>query len=65
MQTLSKVWFFCILLLISSVASANLTIEITRGSDQALPIGVVPFAGSEGLPEGWPGPRRARSGRSA
>ncbi|GGC84418.1 Tol-Pal system beta propeller repeat protein TolB [Vreelandella lutescens] len=51
MQTLSKVWLFCVLLLISSVANANLTIEITRGSDQALPIGVVPFAGSEGLPE--------------
>ncbi|WP_404377747.1 Tol-Pal system beta propeller repeat protein TolB [Vreelandella aquamarina] len=51
MQTLSKVWLFCVLLLISSVASANLTIEITRGSDQALPIGVVPFAGNEGLPE--------------
>ncbi|MCB8889861.1 Tol-Pal system beta propeller repeat protein TolB [Vreelandella malpeensis] len=51
MQTLSKVWLFCALLLISSVASANLTIEITRGSDQALPIGVVPFDGGEGLPE--------------
>ncbi|WP_016913820.1 Tol-Pal system beta propeller repeat protein TolB [Vreelandella stevensii] len=51
MQTLSKVWLFCVLLLISSVASANLTIEITRGSDRALPIGVVPFEGGESLPE--------------
>jgi TolB protein len=51
MQSLSKVWLFCALLLLSSVASANLTIEITRGSDQALPIGVVPFAGSQGMPE--------------
>nr|WP_298968113.1 Tol-Pal system beta propeller repeat protein TolB [uncultured Halomonas sp.] len=51
MQSLSKVWLFCALLLVSSVASANLTIEITRGSDQALPIGVVPFAGSQGMPE--------------
>ncbi|WP_447528850.1 Tol-Pal system beta propeller repeat protein TolB [Vreelandella sp. TE19] len=51
MQTLSKVWLFCVLLLISSVASANLTIEITRGSDQALPIAVVPFEGGEGFPE--------------
>ncbi|WP_081193205.1 Tol-Pal system beta propeller repeat protein TolB [Halomonas sp. BC1] len=51
MQTLSKVWLFCVLLLISSAASANLTIEITRGSDRALPIGVVPFEGGEGLPE--------------
>ncbi len=44
-------WLFCVLLLISSAASANLTIEITRGSDRALPIGVVPFEGGEGLPE--------------
>ncbi|WP_249975644.1 Tol-Pal system beta propeller repeat protein TolB [Vreelandella olivaria] len=51
MQTLSKVWLFCVLLFVSSVASANLTIEITRGSDQALPIGVVPFAGSDNMPE--------------
>ncbi|MDN6321658.1 MAG: Tol-Pal system protein TolB, partial [Halomonas sp.] len=51
MQSLNKIWLFCVLLLVSSVASANLTIEITRGSDQALPIGVVPFEGSQGLPE--------------
>ncbi|MDQ7730136.1 Tol-Pal system beta propeller repeat protein TolB [Halomonas sp. SpR8] len=51
MQSLNKIWLFCVLLFVSSVASANLTIEITRGSDQALPIGVVPFAGSDGLPE--------------
>ncbi|HDZ46803.1 hypothetical protein LCGC14_0120940 [marine sediment metagenome] len=51
MQSFSKIWLFCVLLFVSSVASANLTIEITRGSDQALPIGVVPFAGSEGMPE--------------
>lgn len=51
MQSLSKVWLFCVLLFVSNLASANLTIEITRGSDQALPIGVVPFAGSDGIPE--------------
>ncbi|RUR32602.1 Tol-Pal system beta propeller repeat protein TolB [Vreelandella nanhaiensis] len=51
MQILSKVWLFCALLFISSAASAQLTIEITRGSDQALPIGVVPFAGNEGMSE--------------
>lgn len=51
MQTLNKVWLFCVLLFVSSVASANLTIEITRGSDQALPIGVVPFAGGDSMPE--------------
>ncbi|TVP48021.1 MAG: Tol-Pal system protein TolB [Halomonas sp.] len=51
MQSLSKIWLLCVLLLVSSVASANLTIEITRGSDQALPIAVVPFSGSDGMPE--------------
>ncbi|MFC7367899.1 MULTISPECIES: Tol-Pal system beta propeller repeat protein TolB [Vreelandella] len=51
MQTLSKVWLLCVLLFMSSYASANLTIEITRGSDQALPIGIVPFEGGENLPE--------------
>ncbi|MDN6315368.1 MAG: Tol-Pal system protein TolB, partial [Halomonas sp.] len=40
-----------VMLLCSSVASANLTIEITRGSDSALPIGVVPFKGGDGMPE--------------
>ncbi|MYL24030.1 Tol-Pal system protein TolB [Halomonas alkaliantarctica] len=38
-------------LFLSNAASANLTIEITRGSDRALPIAVVPFDGNEGLPE--------------
>lgn len=51
MHTISKVWLFCLLLAMSTAASANLTIEITRGSDQALPIGVVPFEGAEGMPE--------------
>ncbi|MCA1772749.1 MAG: Tol-Pal system beta propeller repeat protein TolB [Halomonas sp.] len=51
MHTITKLWLFCLLLAMSTVASANLTIEITRGSDQALPIGVVPFEGSEGMPE--------------
>ncbi|PAU72513.1 Tol-Pal system beta propeller repeat protein TolB [Vreelandella alkaliphila] len=51
MQTISKVWLFCVLLFVSSYANANLTIEITRGSDQALPIGIVPFAGGDNMPE--------------
>ncbi|AYF35087.1 Tol-Pal system beta propeller repeat protein TolB [Vreelandella alkaliphila] len=51
MQTISKVWLFCVLLFVSSYANANLTIEITRGSDQALPIGIVPFAGGDSMPE--------------
>ncbi|MGY4876719.1 Tol-Pal system beta propeller repeat protein TolB [Vreelandella aquamarina] len=37
--------------LLSSTAQANLTIEITRGSDRALPIGVVPFEQSDNLPQ--------------
>jgi len=32
------------LLLFSSLASADLTIQITKGSDQAIPIAIVPFA---------------------
>lgn len=37
--------------LASNVARADLTIEITRGSDRALPVAVVPFEGNEALPE--------------
>ncbi|MDR5898255.1 Tol-Pal system beta propeller repeat protein TolB [Halomonas vilamensis] len=57
MQTLRYLRLGVLLLLISSfflvshAASANLTIEITRGSDRALPIAVVPFADNQGLPE--------------
>ncbi|MCS2610624.1 Tol-Pal system beta propeller repeat protein TolB [Halomonas dongshanensis] len=52
MQALRNVCLGCLLLLVSSLANAqNLTIEITRGSDQALPIGVVPFGGGDGLSE--------------
>ncbi|WP_129138341.1 Tol-Pal system beta propeller repeat protein TolB [Modicisalibacter coralii] len=41
-----------LILLFSSLASADLTIQITKGSDQAIPIAVVPFAEQDGtLPE--------------
>ncbi|RCV92132.1 Tol-Pal system protein TolB [Vreelandella rituensis] len=46
---LSKSTILISALLMSAMAHANLTIEITRGSDQALPIAVVPFA-TEGAP---------------
>ncbi|WP_346798202.1 Tol-Pal system beta propeller repeat protein TolB [Halomonas sp. Bachu 37] len=51
MRTLHKAWLFTALLLLSSLAQANLSIEITRGSDRALPIAVVPFAEEGELPE--------------
>ena len=42
-----------LILLYGSLASADLTIEITKGSDEAIPIAVVPFSGqqSKQLPE--------------
>ncbi|WP_431023244.1 Tol-Pal system beta propeller repeat protein TolB [Halomonas sp. H5] len=43
-------WLAAWLLLFVQQAQANLTIEITRGSDRAIPIAIVPFGG-EALPE--------------
>nr|WP_298415194.1 Tol-Pal system beta propeller repeat protein TolB [uncultured Halomonas sp.] len=42
-----------LLLLVSNLAKADLTIEITQGSDRAVPIAIVPFAqqGQANLPE--------------
>ncbi len=40
-----------LLLLCSSLASADLTIEITKGSDRAIPIAIVPLQGQQSLPE--------------
>lgn len=51
MKALMTAWFTAALLLFSGLAQANLTIEITRGSDRATPIAVVPFAGGDGMPE--------------
>ena len=51
MSMLRRIGILLALCLLSSTAHANLTIEITRGSDQALPIGVVPFEQASSLSE--------------
>ncbi|MBA2777385.1 Tol-Pal system beta propeller repeat protein TolB [Billgrantia kenyensis] len=52
MKVIMTTWLGVLLLLASSLAQADLTIEITRGSDRATPIAVVPFsADGESLPE--------------
>ncbi|MCC5883655.1 MAG: Tol-Pal system protein TolB [Halomonas sp.] len=52
MKALMTTWLSALLILFSSLAQANLTIEITRGSDRATPIAVVPFsADGESVPE--------------
>ncbi|MDV6319270.1 Tol-Pal system beta propeller repeat protein TolB [Chromohalobacter sp. HP20-39] len=40
-----------LLMLCTSMAHAELTIEITQGSDQAIPIAIVPMEGGDALPE--------------
>ena len=52
MKALTTTWLMAVLLCFSTLTQADLTIEITRGSDQATPIAVVPFAADgESLPE--------------
>ena len=51
MKSLMTAWLTAALLLVSQLAQADLTIEITRGNESATPIAVVPFAGGEALPE--------------
>ncbi len=51
MKALMMSWLLAMLLTCSTLAQANLTIEITRGSDRATPVAVVPFAGGDELPE--------------
>lgn len=51
MKSLMTAWLAAALLLVSQLAQADLTIEITRGNESATPIAVVPFAGGERLPE--------------
>ncbi len=51
MKALITSWLTVLLLMFSGLAQANLTIEITRGSDRATPVAVVPFAGGEEFPE--------------
>ncbi|MDZ7852869.1 MAG: Tol-Pal system beta propeller repeat protein TolB [Halomonas sp.] len=51
MKHLMTAWLLGCLLLASQLAQANLTIEITRGSDRATPIAIVPFADGDDLPQ--------------
>lgn len=51
MRALITSWLMAALLMCSALAQADLTIDITRGNEQATPIAVVPFSGGEGLPE--------------
>jgi len=51
MSMLRRIGMLLALCLLSSTAYANLTIEITSGSDRALPIGVVPFEQASELSE--------------
>ncbi|QJQ99130.1 Tol-Pal system beta propeller repeat protein TolB [Halomonas sp. PGE1] len=51
MKALITSWLTALLLIFSGLAQANLTIEITRGSDRATPVAVVPFAGGDDFPE--------------
>jgi len=51
MKILKSTWLAAMLMLVTSLAQADLTIEITRGSDRATPIAVVPLADGENLPQ--------------
>ncbi|MBE0490375.1 MAG: Tol-Pal system protein TolB [Halomonas sp.] len=51
MKALITSSLIAMLLMFSGLAQANLTIEITRGSDRATPVAVVPFAGGDDFPE--------------
>ncbi|MBB3140950.1 Tol-Pal system beta propeller repeat protein TolB [Halomonas organivorans] len=44
MRALMTTWLATVLLLCTSLAQADLTIDITRGNERATPIAVVPFA---------------------
>lgn len=52
MNVLKTTWLAAMLMLFTSLAqAADLTIEITRGSDRATPIAIVPFADGEDMPQ--------------
>lgn len=50
MKAMMTTWLAAMLLMFGNLAQANLTIEITRGSERATPIAVVPLAGDD-MPE--------------
>ncbi|MDR5858674.1 Tol-Pal system protein TolB [Halomonas eurihalina] len=51
MRALMTTWLAALLLFCTPLAQAELTIDITRGNEQATPIAVVPFAEGANLPE--------------
>lgn len=51
MKMLKSTWLAAMLMLVTGLAQADLTIEITRGSDRATPIAVVPLADGENMPQ--------------
>ncbi|WFM73195.1 Tol-Pal system beta propeller repeat protein TolB [Halomonas sp. CKK8] len=52
MNILKTTWLAAMLMLFTSLAqAADLTIEITRGSDRATPIAIVPFANGDDMPQ--------------
>ncbi|MDI5920519.1 Tol-Pal system beta propeller repeat protein TolB [Halomonas sp. LR5S13] len=52
MNILKTTWLAAMLMLFTSLAqAADLTIEITRGSDRATPIAIVPFADGDDMPQ--------------
>ncbi|MEQ6917498.1 Tol-Pal system beta propeller repeat protein TolB [Halomonas aquatica] len=52
MNVLKTTWLAAMLMLLTSLAqAADLTIEITRGSDRATPIAIVPLADADDLPQ--------------
>lgn len=51
MRALMTTWLAAVLWLCTPLAQADLTIDITRGNEQATPIAVVPFADGQDLPQ--------------
>ena len=47
MPIVQRILLIFVALVLGARADAQLTVEVTRGSTQAIPVAVVPFAGSE------------------